>query len=69
MANAIAYTPNGGTVALTAAQQDSEVRIEITDSGIGIAAEHLHHLFEKTGAAWSVRWPDEKRLAAKMTKA
>lgn len=45
--NAIKYTPENGTIALTAIQADGFINIEIADSGCGIAAEDIPHIFEK----------------------
>ena len=36
--NAIKYTPQGGTVALSLKQDDEAVTFSVRDSGIGIAA-------------------------------
>lgn len=45
--NAIKFTPNGGTVSVRLSRTDSQVRLEVIDTGIGIAAEHLPHIFEQ----------------------
>lgn len=45
--NALQYTPSGGRVSLRACQAGRAVKLEIEDSGIGISAEHLPHLFER----------------------
>ncbi|MDW8405637.1 sensor histidine kinase [Chloroflexus sp.] len=47
LANAYRYTPSGGTVTVQARADDHEVRVAVIDTGIGIAAEHLPHLFER----------------------
>ena len=47
LSNAIKYTPNGGTVTLTATVFDDNVKIDVRDTGIGIPAEDLPHLFER----------------------
>jgi signal transduction histidine kinase len=45
--NAIKYTPQGGTVALTLAQEDGSVALTVADSGIGIAPGDLPHIFDR----------------------
>ena len=44
--NATKYTADGGHIWLAVERQDSEVIVSVRDTGIGIAAEHLPHLFE-----------------------
>jgi len=45
--NAIKFTPAKGTVAIETACVDNNVRVVVTDSGIGIAPEHLPHVFKR----------------------
>jgi heavy metal sensor kinase len=45
--NAIKFTPAGGTVRIEATRADSEARVVVTDSGIGIPPEHLPHVFQR----------------------
>jgi signal transduction histidine kinase len=45
--NAIKYTPAGGTVALGLAQEDGAVVFTVADTGIGIAAGDLPHIFDR----------------------
>ena len=44
--NAAKYTPNGGTITLTAGCTDNSVRIEIRDTGIGLSPEMLTKIFD-----------------------
>ena len=45
--NAFKFTPAGGHVTLTAEPSPTGVRIRIADSGVGISADDLPHLFDR----------------------
>src|SRR6185295_8106919 len=45
--NAARYTPLNGQITLTACSEDDFVRVDVTDTGIGIAPEHLPHLGQR----------------------
>ena len=47
LGNALQYTPSGRQVSVSATAQADHVRITVVDEGIGIAREHLPHLFER----------------------
>jgi signal transduction histidine kinase len=47
LGNAAKYTASGGSVALKVQVTDSELRISVQDSGVGIAPEELPRVFEK----------------------
>jgi two-component system heavy metal sensor histidine kinase CusS len=47
VSNAIAHTPSGGSVTLAASATDAELRIKISDTGIGIPAEALPRVFDR----------------------
>lgn len=47
LSNAYRYTPAGGGVTIQARQEEAQIRVAVIDSGVGIAAEHLPHLFER----------------------
>ena len=47
LSNAIKFTPYGGTVSIRAERQEAQVRISVTDTGIGIPIEQQHHMFQR----------------------
>ncbi len=47
LGNALTHTPSGGRIVARAWPGAGEVAVEIEDSGAGIAAEHLPHLFDR----------------------
>ena len=45
--NAVRYTPENGSVYVTARREDAHILVTIVDTGMGIAPEHLPHLGER----------------------
>lgn len=45
--NALQYTPEGGSVTLSALKVGSEIHVAVRDTGIGIAPEHLPRIFDR----------------------
>jgi len=45
--NAIKYTPEGGNVSISVMQRDDHAVLEVADSGLGISADDLPHVFER----------------------
>ena len=47
LSNALKFTDSGGRVQVTLQQLDSQIRVSFADSGKGIAAEFLPHVFDR----------------------
>jgi len=45
--NALQHTPSGGKVKVSAKQQSGEIQISVSDTGIGISAEHTENIFTR----------------------
>lgn len=53
IANALRYTPAGGTITVSSRAAQRAIRLQVRDTGPGIAAEVRRHLFERF-AQWDV---------------
>ncbi|MFF3582466.1 sensor histidine kinase [Streptomyces mirabilis] len=47
VSNAIRHTPDGGTITLSAREEEDQVVIEVADTGSGIAAEDVPSVFDR----------------------
>jgi two-component system phosphate regulon sensor histidine kinase PhoR len=47
VSNAVRYTPPGGQITLRCIEQDGGVALQVEDSGIGVAPEHIPRLTER----------------------
>ncbi len=56
--NAINYTPEGGVVSIRVSSGTDRVQIAVSDTGLGISAEDLEHVFERFYRADSSRTRD-----------
>jgi signal transduction histidine kinase len=53
--NAVKYTPRGGNVSVQLSANDGRILLTVADSGIGIAAGDLPHIFDRFWRADSAR--------------
>lgn len=47
LGNALRYTPAGGSIKVLVDDNGTDLRVSIADTGPGIAAEHLAHIFDR----------------------
>jgi signal transduction histidine kinase len=55
VSNALKFTPRGGSVTLSASNGDGPLRVEVTDTGIGVPPEELGQLFSRFYRASTAR--------------
>ena len=47
LTNAIKYTPEGGTIRITSGIKGALVKVQVTDTGIGISSDEITRIFER----------------------
>jgi len=57
--NAVKFTPRDGMITISAEQSDGEVRFSVIDTGPGIPAEQLPHIF---GRFWQAKASDRRGI-------
>src|SRR5262249_46282565 len=59
LSNAVKFTPHGGSIEVTLRQEGSHAEIVISDTGEGIAAHRLPHVFDRArpGESAAGSWP------------
>jgi two-component system sensor histidine kinase BaeS len=67
--NALRHTPPGGMVRLGAARTPDGVRLSVSDTGVGIPAEHLPHVFDRFYKADQSRSQSGSGLGLSIVKA
>ncbi|HLS20341.1 MAG TPA: HAMP domain-containing sensor histidine kinase [Bacillota bacterium] len=60
ISNAIRYTPKGGSIIINIEKDTTQINVMIRDTGIGIAEEDLHHIFERFYKIDKARTRDEE---------
>ena len=77
--NAFKYSPEGGTVTLSAVTEENLIRITVRDTGIGISKDDLPHVFDRfykadkshggkgTGLGLAIAYEIMKQLGESMT--
>ncbi len=68
--NAIKYTPQGGTIRIKTYKEENAIKINISDTGIGINEEDIPHIFERfyRGTEGSSKKPGGTGLGLAITK-
>lgn len=60
LTNAIKFTVSGGSVYITAEETEDEVRVSVTDTGIGISEENIKKLFD-IGTSYTMRGTEKEK--------
>jgi signal transduction histidine kinase len=62
LSNAVEYTPAGGKVEIACVHDETRLVVRVSDTGVGIAPEHLPHIFQPFYRADHARRRDREHL-------
>jgi signal transduction histidine kinase len=62
--NAIKFTASGGTVTVGASRENDDIKIWVENSGSGIPAQHLPHIFDRF---WQAKRADRRGTGLGLT--
>jgi PAS domain S-box-containing protein len=68
LSNAVKFTPRGGRVSVDLVRLDESVRITVTDTGVGIRADALPHLFQRFWQGEGLRQPGSLGLGLALAR-
>jgi GAF domain-containing protein/anti-sigma regulatory factor (Ser/Thr protein kinase) len=68
LSNAVKFTPNGGRVDISVSADNGDVRVEVRDTGIGVAAEDQERIFEEFRQVGRERSREGTGLGLTLTK-
>jgi two-component system heavy metal sensor histidine kinase CusS len=66
--NALRFTPENGSIQIGVAERDTDFEVAVSDSGCGIAPEHLPRVFDRFYRAESSRSSDGAGLGLALVK-
>jgi len=47
LANALAHTPRGGSITMSATRDNGTLHVDVIDTGCGVGGEHIPHVFDR----------------------
>ena len=68
LSNAVKFTPDGGRVGVSVRTENGDVRVEVSDTGIGIAGEDQERIFEEFRQVGRERSREGTGLGLTLTK-
>jgi len=68
LSNAVKFTPDGGRVGVSVRAESADVRVEVSDTGIGIAGEDQERIFEEFRQVGRERSREGTGLGLTLTK-